>query len=282
MRTKMTKKAAGAGLGLVAALLLAGCGSGGESEDRPTAYESTDPVSAEASSSPSGAQTLPGAEGAGEPNGSPAESSSPDPTSSAGASGEPSEAGSGVPFGTPEPGPGDVAGRGVVAPSPSPAVEGDGREFDGFVDQSTVDRSSASEVAIEAMRGLSVWDTTQDVKPGDAAARVESLVSAEALERGVGGPGKWTPLWWRQATAAGAWSSAETQLAPLSTDAQAPEGVELITVEVSWTWHAAKGEVVPEGDAHSCTVAVEEVDGQQTVTAFDCQDDVAQAEDMEP
>ena len=167
----------------------------------------------------------------------------------------------------------------MVAPSPSPAVEGDGREFPGFVDQSTVDRSSAQEVAIEAMRGLSVWDTTQDTKPGDAGERVASLVNPDALERGAGGPGKWTPLWWRQATAAGAWSSAETELAPLGTDAQPPEGVELVTVEVSWTWHADEGSVVPEGDSHSCTVAVEEVNGQQTVTAFDCQDSVAEAED---
>ena len=274
-----TMKATGLGLSVVAALLLSGCG-GGDAQERPQAYEPSDPVATEASASPSGAQTLPGAEGSGVPNGTPAESSSPSPTTSGGASGEASEAGSGVPFGTPKPGPDDVAGNGVVAPSPSPAVDGDGREFPGFADQSSVDRSSASEVAIEAMRGLSVWDTTQDVKPGDAGARVESLVSAEALERGVGGPGKWTPLWWRQATAAGAWSSAETELAPVSTDAQPPEGVELITVEVSWTWHAAEGEVVPEGDAHSCTVAVEEVGGQQTVTAFDCQDSVATAEQM--
>lgn len=287
MRTKMRTSAVG--LGMASALLLVGCG-GGEQE-RPPAYEPTNPVSA---STPSGVETLPGAAGSGEPNGSPEpsagdpngspESSAGDPNGSSAAStstsptGEATEAG--VPNGTPEPGPGDVAGNGVVVPSPSPAVEGDGKEFPGFVDQSTVDRSSAQEVAIEAMRGLSVWDTTQDTKPGDAGARVESLVSPEALERGAGGPGKWTPLWWRQATAAGAWSSAETELAPLGTDAQPPEGVEMVTVEVTWTWHADEGSVVPEGDSYSCTVAVEEVDGQQTVTAFDCQGSAAEAEDM--
>ncbi|ROZ61625.1 hypothetical protein EDL96_12775 [Kocuria soli] len=168
----------------------------------------------------------------------------------------------------------------MVVPSPSAGSEGDGRDFPGFVDQSTVDRSSSSEVAIEAMRGLSVWDTTVDTKPGDAGARVDELVTQEALERGAGGPGRWTPLWWRQATAAGAWSSADTELAPAATDVQPPEGVELITVQVSWQWHAEEGEVVPEGDSHSCTVAVEDVDGEQTVTAFDCQDAVAEPEDM--
>lgn len=276
MRTTMRMSAVG--LGMVSALLLVGCG-GGEQE-RPPSYEPTNPVSA---STPSGAETLPGAAGSGEPNGSP-ETSAGDPNGSPAASSSASPTGdgaeAGVPNGTPEPGPGDVAGHGVVVPSPSPAVEGDGKEFPGFVEQSTVDRSSAEEVAIEAMRGLSVWDTTQDMKPGDAGARVESLVSPEALERGAGGPGKWTPLWWRQATAAGAWSSAETELAPPGTDAQPPEGVELVTVEVSWSWHADQGTVVPEGGSRSCTVAVEDVDGQQTVTAFDCQDNGTGSEGM--
>lgn len=271
MRQNM--RVAGAGLSVVAALMLAGCGG----EEEPAASEPSEATSSPESREPSAApSTLPGATSGGEDSSS---SDSPEPTEST-SSAEPSEISSGVPFGTPEPGPDDVAGNGVVVPSPSPAVEGDGRSFDGFVDQSTVDRSSAEEVAIEAMRGLSVWDTTQDTKPGDAGARVDDLISAEALERGAGGPGKWTPLWWRQATAAGAWSSADTELAPLGTDAQAPEGVELITVEVSWTWHAAQGEVVPEGDSRSCTAAVEDVGGKQTVTAFDCQDDVAQEEDM--
>lgn len=263
-------KMAGAGVGMVAALMLAGCG-GGDAE-RPEPYAPTDPVSASSAASPSEVETLPGAASAGDPNGSPAASSPSTP------SGQPS--GSGVPNGTPEPGPNDVAGNGVVAPSPSPAVEGDGREFPGFLDQATVDRSDATEVAIEAMRGLAVWDTTQDTKPGDAGARVDDLISAEALERAAGGSGKWTPLWWRQAMAAGAWSSADTELAPLAADVAPPEGVEMVTVEVSWRWHADADQVVPEGDAHSCTVAVEDVAGKQTVTAFDCQDSVAQPEEM--
>lgn len=54
----------------------------------------------------------------------------------------------------------------------------------------------------------------------------------------------------------------------------------MVTVEVTWTWHADEGSVVPEGDSHSCTAAVEEVDGQQTVTAFDCQGSAAEAKDM--
>lgn len=163
-----------------------------------------------------------------------------------------------------------MAGHGVVAPSPSPAVEGDGRSFGGFVDQSTVDRDSAEEVAIEAMRVLSVWDTTQDTAPGDASARVDDLVTAEALERGASGPGNWSPLWWRQALAAGAWSSAEAKIVPVMEHGSPREGMEWISVEVSWTWHAPEDEVVPEGGTTSCTAAVEDVDGQQTVTAFDC------------
>lgn len=268
MHSKNTSRARGAATGLALALVLAGCGS---QEDAPAQPEEESSSTAAASTGPAEPSMLPGATSradetpAGEPNGSPA----PEPSQTAGA-----------PSSTAGPGPNDVSGGGVVVPSPSPAVEGDGRAFPGFVDQSTVDRSSAEEVAIEAMRGLSVWDTTVDTKPGDAGARVESLVTDEALERGAGGPGRWTPMWWRQATAAGAWSSADTELAPLSTDAQPPEGVELITVEVSWQWHAEEVEVVPEGGAHACTVAVEDVGGEQTVTAFDCQDNVAQAEDM--
>lgn len=271
------KKVAGIGMGAVVALLLVGCGGGGD--ERPAAYTPTDPVSAEATST---AETLPGAEAStGEPSGSPEPTGDPNGSPAASSSASPTaESSAGVPNGTPAPGPDDVAGHGVVAPSPSPAVNGDGKAFPGFVDQSTVDRSSAQEVAIEAMRGLSVWDTTQDTKPGDAGARVASLVSPEALERGAGGPGKWTPLWWRQATAAGAWSSAETELAPPGTDAQPPEGVELVTVGVSWSWHADQGTVVPEGGSRSCTVAVEDVDGQQTVTAFDCQDSGTGSEGM--
>lgn len=267
-----TMRTTGAGLGLVAALLLSGCGGGGEEPAAPESAASETAGVQNRTPEPGAEEpsVLPGATSNGED--APDEQSSP---SSSEAAGESSES-----FGGAEPGPNDVAGNGVVAPSPSPAVEGDGREFGGFVDQSTVDRSSATEVAIEAMRGLSVWDTTQDVKPGDAAERVDSLVTEEALERGAGGPGKWTPLWWRQAMAAQAWSSADTELAPVGTDAQPPEGVELVTVEVRWQWHAADGEVVPEGDSHSCTVAVEEVEGQQTVTAFDCQNEIAEAEDM--
>lgn len=266
--SRNTSRARGAATGLALALVLAGCGS---QEDAPAQPEEESSSTAAASTGSAEPSMLPGATSradetpAGEPNGSPA----PEPSQAAGA-----------PSSTAEPGPNDVSGGGVVVPSPSPAVEGDGRAFPGFVDQSTVDRTSAEEVAIEAMRGLSVWDTTVDTKPGDAGARVASLVTDEALERGAGGPGRWTPMWWRQATAAGAWSSADTELAPLSTDAQPPEGVELITVEVSWQWHAEEDEVVPEGGAHACTVAVEDVDGEQTVTAFDCQDNVAQAEDM--
>lgn len=265
MRSKNMTGVAAAGL---MALVLTGCGGGGE---EPAAQEPSTPQpsqSAEGTSSPSQEEpkVLPGATSGGED--APAEES---PEASASA---------GDPNGSPAPGPDDVAGNGVVVPSPSAAAEGDGREFPGFPDQSTVDRSAAEEVAIEAMRGLSVWDTTVDTKPGDAGARVESLVSEEALERGVGGPGRWTPMWWRQATAAGAWSSADTELATGTTHVEVPEGVEMLTVEVSWDWHATTDEVVPEGDSHSCTVAVEEVGGQQTVTAFDCQDSIAEPEDM--
>ena len=51
------KKVAGIGMGAVVALLLVGCGGGGD--ERPAAYTPTDPVSAEATST---AETLPGAE----------------------------------------------------------------------------------------------------------------------------------------------------------------------------------------------------------------------------
>lgn len=173
-----------------------------------------------------------------------------------------------------------MAGNGVIAPSPSPAVDGDGRSFPGFVDQSTVDRSSAEEVAIEAMRGLAVWDTTQDKVPGDAAGRVEPLITDEALEARAGGPGAWSPLWWRQAQAAGAWSSADTQVVPVAAEVDPREGMELLTIEVQWSWHAPEGEVVPEGGTRSCSATVEEVSGQQTVTGYDCveQDELAGTE----
>ena len=38
-------------------------------------------------------------------------------------------------------------------------------------------------------------------------------------------------------------------------------------------------EVVPEGGAKTCTVAVEKEGGQQTVTAFDCQEAGSSAEE---
>lgn len=282
-------KVAGVGASVVAALLLAGCGSDGE--DRPPAYEPTNPVSAEPTSSPSAAETLPGAAGSGEPNDSPESSASPGATESAGdPNGSPAATASSTPtpaedpslpegFSTPSPGPDDVAGNGVVAPSPSPAVEGDGRDFPGFSDQSTVDRSNARVVAIEAMRGLSVWDTTQDVAPGDAGSRVDDLVTSDALAAGAEGPGRWAPLWWRQATAAGAWSSAEVDVVPAMHELPERDGVEWVTVDVSWSWHASEDEVVPEGGAKTCTVAVEKEGGQQTVTAFDCQEAGSSAEE---
>lgn len=281
MRTH-TMKAAGLGMGVVAALLLAGCG--GDGEDRPEAYEPPDPVSTESTSSPSAAETLPGAAGSGGPNGSPEASASagaPEPAGDPNGSPEPSPSPADHPslpegFSAPSPGPDDVAGNGVVAPSPSPAVEGDGRDFPGFSDQSTVDRSNARVVAIEAMRGLSVWDTTQDVGPGDAASRVEDLVTSDALAAGAEGPGRWAPLWWRQAMAAGAWSSAEVDVVPAMHELPERDGVEWVTVEVSWSWHASEDEVVPEGGAKTCTVAVEKKGGEQTVTAFDCQEEGGQ------
>ena len=75
-------KVAGVGMSVVAALLLAGCGSDGE--DRPEAYEPTDPVSEACTGEPSAAETLPGAAGSGEPNDSPESSASPGATESAG------------------------------------------------------------------------------------------------------------------------------------------------------------------------------------------------------
>lgn len=277
MRTTM--RVTGAGMSLVAAVLLAGCGGG--DADRPEVSEPTDPASS--TSTPSAARTLPGAASPGDPKGSPEASASAGPSEATGdPNGSPEPTGaesSGVPNGTPEgfskasPGPDDVAGHGVVAPSPSPAVEGDGREFPGFVDQATVDRSSASEVAIEAMRGLSVWDTTQDVGPGDAGERVSDLVAPEALARGAEGPGRWSPLWWRQAMAAGAWSSAETKVVPAVEHLPTgQDGIEWVTVQVTWSWHAPKDTVVPEGGTKVCTVAVQDESGEQTVTAFDCQE----------
>lgn len=284
MRTN-TMKAAGLGVSVVAALLLAGCG--GESEDRPEAYEPTDPVSASSSAAPSAAETLPGATSSGDPNGSPESTASAGATGSAGdPNGSPAPSASpadepSLPegFSTPSAGPDDVAGNGVVAPSPSPAVEGDGRDFPGFVDQSTVDRTNVRVVAIEAMRGLSVWDTTQDVGPGDAASRVEDLVTSDALAAGAEGPGRWTPLWWRQAMAAGAWSSAEVDVVPAMHELPEQDGLEWVTVEVSWSWHASEDEVVPEGGSKTCTVAVEEKGGEQTVTAFDCQETGSSSEE---
>lgn len=280
MRTNRMK-ATGLGLSVVAALLLAGCG--GTGEDRPEVYEPTDPVST-STAAPSAAQTLPGAASSGEPNGSPEPSASAgesetagDPNGSPAPSSSASESELPEGFSTPSPGPGDVAGNGVVAPSPSPAVEGDGRDFPGFVDQSTVDRTNARVVAIEAMRGLSVWDTTQDVGPGDAASRVDELVTADALAAGAEGPGRWAPLWWRQAMAAGAWSSAEVDVVPAMHELPEREGLEWVTVDVAWSWHAAADEVVPEGGSKTCTVAVEKKGGEQTVTAFDCQEAAAPA-----
>lgn len=238
-------------------VVLSGCGS--QQDPAPAPEESSEPAPA-SETAESAPRTLPGAE-ADDPNGSP----EPEPSGTG-------ESSAGDPFGSsePSPGPDDVAGHGVVAPSPSPAVEGDGRSFGGFMDLSTVDRSSAEEVAIEAMRALTVWDTTEDTVPGDASGRVDDLVTAEALERGASGPGNWAPMWWRQAQAAGAWSSAQTELVPSMDHVSPREGAEWVTVEVSWSWHAPEEEVVPEGGTRTCTVAVEEVDGQQTVTAFDC------------
>lgn len=280
MRTN-TMKATGLGMGVVAALLLAGCGGSGEG--RPEVYEPTDPVSAASTGKPSAAETLPGAASSGDPNGSPespATESAGDPNGSPAPSSSPADEPS-LPegFSAPSPGPDDVAGNGVVAPSPSPAVEGDGRDFPGFPDQSTVDRTNARVVAIEAMRGLSVWDTTQDVAPGDAASRVEDLVTADALAAGAEGPGRWAPLWWRQAMAAGAWSSAEVDVVPAMHELPERDGLEWVTVEVSWAWHASEDEVVPEGGSKTCTVAVEKKAGEQTVTAFDCEEAGSSAEE---
>lgn len=263
----MPRAAAVVSAGLAAMVVLAGCGSGSE---EPAPEESPSAESSPAASST--VRTLPGGGESGvqnrtpEPSSSTAQQHSPEPTSST--------------WDMPSPGPNDVAGNGVIAPSPSPAVDGDGRPFPGFVDQSTVDRSSAEEVAIEAMRGLAVWDTTQDTVPGDAAGRVESLVTDEALEAGAGGPGTWSPMWWRQAQAAGAWSSADTEVVPLAAEVPAREGMELFTIEVEWSWHAPESQVVPEGGTRSCTATVEEVGGQQTVTGYDCidQDELAGAE----
>ena len=134
-------------------------------------------------------------------------------------------------------------------------------------------------VAIEAMRGLSVWDTTQDMGTGDAASRVEDLVTSDALAAGAEGPGRWAPLWWRQATAAGAWSSAEVDVVPATHELPERDGLEWITVEVSWSWHASEDEVVPEGGAKTCTVAVETKGGEKTVTAFDCQEQGGQQQE---
>ncbi|WP_181954247.1 hypothetical protein [Kocuria coralli] len=140
---------------------------------------------------------------------------------------------------------------------------------------STVDRSSKEVVAIEAMRALAVWDTTQDTTPSDASTRVQELVTQEALEWSTGGSGSWAPMWWRQAQAAGAWSSADTEVVPTMEHGETREGMEWISVEVTWAWHAAEGEVVPEGGTRACTAAVEEVDGQETVTAYHCEDQEA-------
>lgn len=264
----MPRAAAVVSVGLAVVVVLSGCGAG-SGEPAPE-----EPSAVESSAASSTVRTLPGGEESGVQN------RTPDPSASTPDDQQQSSEPTWSDSATPSPGPNDVAGNGVIAPSPSPAVDGDGRPFPGFVDQSTVDRSSAQEVAIEAMRGLAVWDTTQDTIPGDAARRVESLVTDKVLEAGAGGPGAWAPMWWRQAQAAGAWSSADTEVVPLAAEVDPREGMELFTIEVQWSWHAPEGQVVPEGGTRSCTATVEEVGGQQTVTGYDCidQDELAGAE----
>lgn len=234
---------------LLAVVVMAGLSGCGDAGGEPAGGETTSVVTA-----------------------SPSESSRTLPAGDASPEGTAASPGVGDRFRSPEPTPGDVSGHGVIVPSPSPAVAGDGRTFPGFSDQSTVDRESAESVAIEAMRGLMTWDTTEDTVPGDAASRVDQLVTDDALERGVGGPGRWTPLWWRQAQAAGAWSSADTKLVPPEVHGEAPEGLQFVGVEVSWQWHADPSSVVPAGGTRVCTVVIEDRGGEQTVTGFDCRD----------
>lgn len=236
----------------VLAVALTGCGG----SDEGTQQEESAP-SATAAASQATLPAVAASPSAGVPNGTPAPSTSPVPTAKFGS--------------TATPGKNDVGGRGVIAPSPSPAVPGDGRQFDGFADESSVDRSSTEAVAVEAMRSLAVWDTTVDTKPQDAGARVSSLVTKKALERSQG-PGRWTPMWWRQATAAGAWSSVTTKVVPADVEVDSRPSMTWVGVDLEWEWHAPEGSVVPEGGSRSCTVAVEKVAGKQTVTAYDCEE----------
>lgn len=255
MNTNKTRWCA-AGVVLVALVGVSGCGSAQVPEPSPTATAAT---TSPAGESP---KRLPGADE------SPAPAGESSPTGDAG-----SPAATGQSWPSVTPGAGDVSGNGVVAPSPSPCEAGDGKSFGGFMDLGRVDRSDPEAVAVEAMRALVEWETVGDTVPGASIQRAAPLLSDEVVERESGAPGRWAPVWWNQALAASAWSSATAQVAPSRVEVEAPEGMRFIGVDVAWTWHADTSEVVPEGGRRSCTVNVEETGSNEfTVAGYHCEE----------
>lgn len=159
-----------------------------------------------------------------------------------------------------------------IAPTPSDMVKNEEEKFPGFRETETVDASSPDAVSLAAMEILVTWDTSKDDTPAAAAERAKGLISNEALHRVTGGPGEWSPLWWRQAKDVGAWSSAQAEVVPANVHHPAPDGITWVGIKVTWEWHSPQGVLVPDGGTRTCTTAVQNKNGKNIVVGFDCQD----------